>query len=79
MGKAKVDINKIINGFCNFMNKKIEETSCRIEEIQEEKRQELRGYSDEKIKKIYQNRDQLGSTLRDLVEEEVKRRKLRIR
>lgn len=46
----------------------------RINRLKEEKRKELREYSDAKIKWLYKNRNELGDMLKALVDEEIGRR-----
>lgn len=81
-----MDIGDIINSVCNHILKQAEhmeeikeEKSRELEKRKEEKRRELRGFSDEKVIRLYRNREKLGNGARDLVEEEIARRKIRIK
>ena len=65
-----MDASKIYNYICKFIGQQIE----RINRLKEDKRKELRGYSDAKIKWLYKNRNELGDMLKALVDEEISRR-----
>lgn len=65
-----MDVSKIYNFICKLMGQQIE----RINRLKEEKRKELREYSDVKIKWLYKNRNELGDMLKALVDEEIGRR-----
>ena len=65
-----MDVSKIYNFICKLMSQQIE----RINRLKEEKRKELRGYSDAKIKWLYENKNELGDMLKALVDEEISRR-----
>lgn len=65
-----MDGSKIYNFICKFMSQQIE----RINRLKEDKRKELQGYSDAKIKWLYKNRNKLGDMLKALVDEEISRR-----
>lgn len=54
-GDLGMDASKIYNYICKFMGQQIE----RINRLKEDKRKELHGYSDAKIKWLYKNRNEL--------------------
>lgn len=65
-----MDVSKIYNYVRRLMEQQIE----RMNRLKEDKRKELRGYSDAKIKWLYKNRNELGDILKALVDEEISRR-----
>lgn len=72
-----MDFNKIINAVCNYLGREAEDAKNRKNKIIENKQIELRGFSDQKIKNLFKNRDKLKDIPRDLVEQEARRRGIR--
>ena len=69
-----MDLDKLLNNVCNSIRKMGEDAERKMGEAENKVRKELRSYSDEKIKHMYQNKHKLKERGRELVEEEAKRR-----